>query len=115
MRAIEKKLQGIYERAEAEIQKLADEYRIEVLIPVCKRAKMTYLAGNGMFWFSPIEMNYDTAYNKVISTVDDAKRNKKRYLIQVLEDLNSSALESNVQCFGFYIADVTEKDLIDNG
>lgn len=38
----ENELNRIYEEAIIQVQKLADEYREKVLLPICKRAKMRY-------------------------------------------------------------------------
>lgn len=116
MSIIENSLNEIYERAEAEIQKLADAYRTEVLIPVCKQANMEYTSGNETFFFEEIikhKKGKSFRYPETIYDVDDCKNQNKEFLIPIINDLNCSTLCSNVKCFGFYIADVEKKHFKD--
>lgn len=107
MSTVEDSLNEIHERAEAEVKKLADKYRLEVLIPVCKKANMEYMSGNGTFFFMQITKK---SYPYDIYDIDSAKKHNKEYLIPILEDLNCSVLNSNVQVFGYYVSDVDRKD-----
>jgi hypothetical protein len=105
-RQYEKQLEYICKQAECQVELLAIKFREEVLIPACKRAKMEYLSGNGTFAF------FGIGNDMQICDTYDAKRYKKSYLIPVIEELNCSVFNSNVQCFGFYVANVKENDLV---
>lgn len=83
---IEMKLEKIFREAEDKIQSLADTYREEVMIPACKRAKMTFLVINGLPRFSPIKQTKNKLYHDIQST-DQAIEDNKSYLVPIIETI----------------------------
>jgi len=106
MSIVKAKIERIVEAARDSIVDLAKEYRTDVLLPLCRKHKLTYLAGNGTYFFF---VKGDS--EKSISNIDDAKVfGYGKILGEVFEDLDAEGLDGNDR-FGYYIVDITRKDI----
>lgn len=90
------------ERLQHRIQVLADIYRADVLIPLCRKHRLTFVSGMGRTVFYKGKMSIGDYY--------DAELAKMRYLKPVFEVINKEVL-SGTDVFGFYVADVTKDDI----
>ncbi len=52
MKDVASSIDAVLERARANLARLAEEYRRTVLIPLCSKHRLTYLAGMGRTLFS---------------------------------------------------------------
>lgn len=95
----ESRLSAIAEAARNQAEAVAEEFRRNELLPVCKKHGFTFLSGNGTFSF------YDERRGKGQPVDDDDRRIKK-----LVEVMNGEVLGHN-DCFGFYVGDVTLTDL----
>ena len=77
-------------------EELADKFRVEVLIPFCRRKKFTYMAGNGMTVF----------YNQKGESINFWDKRLK----PVQEIIDLGIFGSN-DCLGYYVSDVTKEDI----
>jgi hypothetical protein len=105
-KGIEQRVDTILDRARDQLMKLADAYRRDVLLPLCHRLRVTYMAGNGTTAFY-IE---DDA-NRSIGSADDAEHEGGDFveLISIFNQLDVGAIGNN-DCFGYYVADITKTD-----
>lgn len=102
---VEKEVERAVALADTELERLAELYRQEILIPLCKKKKMRFMSGNGTFIFYNAEGTKDWQ----VGANYEAINLKKRYLIPILEDLNQEV--SHGQYFGYYVCDVDTKDI----
>lgn len=105
MKRVDQILDEIHQAATERVQRLADEYRQQKMIPLCKKLQLTYIAGMGrtVFYAEDGRVSFGNA-----SDVD--QRSKYRALIQAFAVLDLPVLGSNNDVFGFYIADIRESD-----
>lgn len=96
---IQNLLDAITTKAVDEIQVLADRYRSQKLVPLCKRHKLTFIAGMGHTVFY-------TRDGESIGDIYDAKQHGLHILVPVFEVLNIAVLNSKTDVFGYYIADI---------
>lgn len=94
---IEKVIECAIEKARYDIQDAADLYRQYVLVPFCKKYKLTYLAGNGTFWF----------YNEKDETVYSWDLPELESINKTL-DLHTTGAN---EVFGLYVQNITEEDI----
>ena len=92
----EAEIDKIIQQAQNNIQELADKFRVEVLIPFCRRKKFTYMAGNGMTVF----------YNQKGESINFWDKRLK----PVQEIIDLGIFGSN-DCLGYYVSDVTKEDI----
>lgn len=93
---LQKRVDASLEEARNQIQALADEFRRQRLLPFCREHKLTYLAGMGR-----------TVFYRRGKPIDSSEL----YALTPIEEiLNIEAVGRN-DYFGFYIADITNKDL----
>jgi len=83
------------------ISRIADEYRREVLIPLCRRHKLEFYSGNGTFAFF-------TTDGRHTGDPLDAKRQHMSYLIPALKVLSEEI--DSVNFFGFYVGRIIASD-----
>ena len=100
---IERKLDAIEARARAQVESVAAQYRLRVLVPFCRRHRFTYIAGMGMTVF------YDDEHRS-IGSADDAILEERPELVPIFDVLDIHVLGSNVDVFGYYIAEITVSD-----
>jgi len=84
------------------IENVAKDYRERVLIPLCKKHRLTFVSGMGSFCF--------WRGNTWISEEEEARRLGLDDVADALETLYHEAL-ARYDCFGFYVADITKTDL----
>jgi DNA-binding transcriptional ArsR family regulator len=92
-------LQSIQDRFNQEIEELADEVRTEVILPICKRYKMTFFSGNGRFFFIDKKGGY-------IELAEDARGESRRAVGHALKLLNEEVARG--QYLGYFVGDVEE-------
>lgn len=89
------------------VQRLADDYREKVMLPICRKLKTTYLAGMGKTVFY-----VNDNPNLSMECVDDVilfPVKKYKGLMAVFDILNIPVRDGNV--FGYYVADITRADI----
>lgn len=106
-------LKKIEARMWADAQNVADAYRVQVLIPFCRKHELTFVSGMGSYCFHQIhipEDDYNT-YPGQVGDVQDAERKglKMRQIFAVLDYEITRA-----QYVGYLVADITEEDLHSN-
>ena len=103
---IENQIKVIITDAQSKIEILAEEVRTEVVLPFCKKYKLTYLTGNGMTCF------YDKN-DEPIEIYDWAVMSKKRFKadFEKVEAIINLTTIGYTDCLGFYIRDITKGDL----
>jgi hypothetical protein len=106
MSIIKKRIEKILNSAQEQLSKLADGYRTRVLLPICRKHRLTYIAGMGrtVFYIEGDESR---------SIGDGAEASLLGYgkvLSKVFDDLNEPVLSSN-DVFGYYVGDISEKDI----
>lgn len=97
-------IEKIIDNARDQIQILADEYRETVMIPICRKLRLTYLAGNGNFAFYPID---DVSVNSSISNRFDAEHyayGKYKALVPIFKQLEIEITHNDL--FGYYVLDI---------
>ncbi len=82
------------------IQAAAENFRTNVMIPLCKKYNLSFTSGMGTFFFS--DKNGNTFGDVVDLKKSKAKRAQE--LVPVLELLNHEV--SHNQCFGYFVADI---------
>lgn len=105
-------------RHEIELQRLADRFRLEVLVPVCRRYKLTFISGNGSFYFRKQRTRKDGSdyYEPTYGVREDLEdtppqgycglsERAKQALGPILDILNQEL--SKDYHFGYLIADVS--------
>lgn len=106
------KIETITDRARDELEKLAEEYRQQVLIPLCRKHKYTFISGMGTFFFV---VKFDGKEETVgIDNVNYYVAGDNDYLIKkqlapIIDTLNYEAM-SRDDCLGFYVKDIKESD-----
>ena len=95
---VESEVESILFRARVEVDLLADRYREQVLLPFCRKHRLTYVSGNGCSNF------YDGHSKPVYDWENPA-------LLEVTRDLNVSVLGA-IDVFGFYVPDVSAEDIL---
>lgn len=103
-------LKKIEARMWADAQNIADAYRVQVLIPFCRKHELTFVSGMGSFCFHQIHIPEDdySSYPGQVGDVEDAER--KGYKMRgIFEVLNHEI--ACTQYLGFLVTDITEKDL----
>ncbi len=98
---LEKSIEDIVQQTENNFKALAARYREEVLLPFCKKHKVTFAAGNGTFCFykDGKGVYLDGAYDD-----QDFKPGSK--IIKALTISTSYAYE-----FSQYFEDITKEDI----
>jgi hypothetical protein len=94
----QERIEEIIDATRDRLTALASEYRSRVMVPLCRKHKLTYIAGMGRTVF----------YNRKGVSVGSMEE-APAYLVSVFDVLDSSAIGAN-DCFGFYVADITEHD-----
>jgi len=102
---VEKEVERVLNLATSELDGLAELYRQEVLIPLCKKKRMRFMSGNGDFLFYEVE----GAKEWTVRADYEAVSLRKRYLIPILADLNTPT--THMQHFGYHVCDVKTEDL----
>ena len=102
----EDRIETITQRARDELAKLGEEYREQVLIPLCRKHKLTFVSGMGSFCF----WTKINGHNEWIGDHEAAKQYRKTYLIPIIDLLNYEAMYLDDH-FGFYVRDINESDL----
>ena len=94
-----KLVEAAVERARIEIEGIADAYRREVLVPLCRKRRLTFLSGNGIFTF----------YRKNGDSIAEWECERAGFpeLTAVFAVLNTPALGRD-DCLGFYVADIVQ-------
>ncbi len=95
-------LSDIQERYKRELDELADELRYRIVMPVCKKHKLTYIAGNGTFFFT------DSKDENYHNTWEIADPKLAEELSSVFDILNTEVGYNDY--LGFYVRDVMEED-----
>lgn len=90
----------------AQVDVMAAQYRDEVMLPICRRLRLRYLAGMGETLFVSID---DEAVT--IASAWDAKTLGYKSLVPVFETLGVEIVGNDV--FGYRIDDITEEDVDD--
>ena len=89
--------------ARLRIEKLATEYRDKVLVPFCRKHRLTYLAGMGRtVFYTSDDRSFGSAADAVCEGYPQAEA--------VFEVLDQGAVGQN-DCFGFYVGDITYADI----
>lgn len=91
---IEKEMERIRSAAVAAIETVAETFWATTLVPFCRRERLTFLVGNGDFFF--MDSHGETVRVEVPKSLSDA--------------LNAPAL-GRYDLFGFYLRNVTKADL----
>lgn len=92
-----------------EIDRIAERVRKNIVIPVCVRYKLTYVAGNGEFIFSELNPPDDDA-PRDFRTMDDVEAYGRDYdLREVFQVLNLEVMYNDY--LGFHVADVRSEHL----
>lgn len=92
-------LNGILARAMNDIELAADKYRREVLVPLCDKKGLSFIAGMGCTVF------YDRDGNP-FGLASDFPRSMRKKMEGVFEILNLPVLGSNVEVFGYFIESI---------
>jgi len=107
MTKFEKEAEAIFADFDRARDALADKIRREVVLPACRKFRVTFAAGNGSFSF--YDLSYSSAFAGLIMDEHDCRAKKKTGLIRVLKILNTVCGEKFE--IGHFVADVTEADL----
>ena len=104
-------LQDIQNETRRRIDALADRIREDVVIPLCRRHKLNFVAGNGTFYFfdPKLDVHHSVKPRAMMSEPDVALQAR---LPDVAEAFKILDLEvSHGDYLGFYIGDVRNEDL----
>lgn len=104
-------LQSIQDETRRRIEALADRVREDVVIPLCRRYKLNFVAGNGTFYFfdPKLDVHHSVTPRAMMSGSEVAMRAR---LPDVAEAFKILDLEvSHGDYLGFYITDVRDDDL----
>lgn len=71
IRELKKRAEAIEARAMAEMDALADQWRSEVLIPWCRKNRVTILIGNGDWYFSDLKGESLNRWERRFKTIED--------------------------------------------
>lgn len=100
---IELRIEQINDARIDALQNLAEEVREQFVVPMCKKAKMDYVTGNGDFFFTT------GRHEKWIGSVADAVLEEKTYMIPTIDILD--IVVGRDDYLGYYITDV-DKDSV---
>ena len=89
--------------ARRRLQELADDYRKTVLVPFCRKYRLTFLSGMGRTVFY-------TEDNRNFGSADAAVDEGYHEAVRIFRVLDQEAIGRNDE-FGFYVCDVTAQDL----
>lgn len=98
MKRFKKAFEAVEAAHQAALENLAEDVRVNLIMPVCKKHKLGFLSGMGTFFFSK--------GNLTIASKEDALQHRMRVLIPILEVLNLEV--SHGQYLGFWVGDVKE-------
>lgn len=103
-------IEAIMENANVRIEKLAYQYREEVLLPYCKKMGLTFAAGNGTFvFYKDGEGIYNDRYEWLVGD-DPDDPNSITIDPDIIEVLNLTTTTNNCD-FSHYIQDITKEDI----
>lgn len=88
------------------VSNLGDSIRREIIIPLCKKHNLTFISGNGDFFFTD-ENNMD--YGDYLDPIFKETSSKKLQNIQKVLGLLSTEVTLH-QCLGYFVEDVDEED-----
>lgn len=98
-------LKQAQETFDQEVFQICERLRDEVIIPVCRKHKLTFLSGMGTFFFSKGKQTYSGGYG-----ITDARWGSKLIaeLTPIFELLNTEVTHNQV--LGYYVSDVSKDD-----
>lgn len=99
----ESRIELVLHAARKELQGLADEYRTLVLIPLCRRYRLTFISGMGRTVFYKQD-------GRSAGSAEEAISEKMSYLVPIFRTLDTEAIGHN-DCFGYYVSDINESDI----
>jgi len=102
MKTVVGRIDTILNGAQTQLANLAEEYRRAVLIPLCSKHRLTYLAGMGRTLFS-------TEDGVDVGNAGDARDEGLTFLVPVFAVLDKLCL-GTLDDFGFYVDDITKRD-----
>ena len=94
--------EAVLEAAREHLEQIGEEFRQEVLIPLCRRRKLEFVSGMGrcVFYFED---------GLTVGSAEDAVYEHKSYLVKAFEYLDAEGMGAN-DCLGFYVKDVRKED-----
>lgn len=102
-----RQLELLKKQFEEELDALGDEVREEVVLPLCRKHKLTYMAGNGRIFIERAGTN-ESVYDGS-GVAPDVVGVMRADLTRVVALLNVEV--SSVNCLGYYVGDVSKEDL----
>lgn len=100
-----KAAEAAVDKARKELEQIGEHYRDNVLVPLCRKLGLTFIAGMGSTTFY-----VDDNPNDNISTGPDAEDRGYPELVEVFEVLNADGIGQN-DCLGYYIAEIKASDI----
>ncbi len=102
--AFKKALDKVLKENDERITKLAEEFRSEVLIPLCKKHQLRFTSGMGMYFFTTKKVTY-------IERDEDFENHPhlKDELKPIFDLLDEEI--SHGQHFGYCVSDISSKDI----
>lgn len=99
---IKSQLQTILSQTQKKIQALADSAREAIILPICKKHGLRYVAGNGITIF--IDVKNENSIGNVYDAIHDYD-GKYAFLAPIFDNVIDLEVDSN-NVLGYYIDDV---------
>lgn len=101
-------LASIIEDHQAQIERLADTFREQVISPLCKKYRMEFISGMGSYGFSRGNFIANARGSLSITRREDARVRGWDDVVEAFEVLDVN-IADGAHPFGFYVADVRFK------
>lgn len=112
MKPYVRQLEELREQYHATVQALADKVRVHLVLPACRRRRLTFTSGMGDYFFSLPRTRHSPTYGEVdnIGSAEEARATPGCMGLARIFAVLDAEVEHG-QPLGYWVCDVTEADL----